>query len=135
MSSSPISQKKEEEEKKLISIFTFSFLLEYLLIILIIGGKLISIINPLTLSLSLAKPSLDANVTNLINVTFNSVTPKTITTLQRSSEMKDGTNILGLIVFCSAYGIVLQQTGPSGKNNFHHPVHEFIPLTTMMKLC
>ncbi|XP_053214876.1 excitatory amino acid transporter-like isoform X2 [Panonychus citri] len=68
-----------------------------------------------TKSIPASKPSLDANVTNLINVTFNSVTPKTITTLQRSSEMKDGTNILGLIVFCSAYGIVLQQTGPSGE--------------------
>jgi hypothetical protein len=30
-------------------------------------------------------------------------------------EMKDGTNILGLIVFCTVFGVILGQLGPEGK--------------------
>lgn len=33
-------------------------------------------------------------------------------------EMKDGTNIMGLIVFCTVFGIILGQLGPDGKS-FH----------------
>lgn len=30
-------------------------------------------------------------------------------------ELKDGTNIMGLIVFCTVFGIILGQLGPDGK--------------------
>uniref|UniRef100_T1L114 Amino acid transporter n=1 Tax=Tetranychus urticae TaxID=32264 RepID=T1L114_TETUR len=66
-----------------------------------------------TKTIPASKATFDANST-LINATLNSV-PQTTTVLTRSSEMKDGTNILGLIVFCTAYGIVLQQAGASGE--------------------
>ena len=30
-------------------------------------------------------------------------------------ELKDGTNIMGLIVFCTVFGIILGQLGPDGE--------------------
>lgn len=36
--------------------------------------------------------------------------------LQKTTlEMKDGTNILGLIIFCTVFGVILGQLGPEGK--------------------
>ena len=34
---------------------------------------------------------------------------------KQTLEMKDGTNIMGLIVFCTIFGIILGQLGPDGK--------------------
>lgn len=35
---------------------------------------------------------------------------------KQTLEMKDGTNIMGLIVFCTIFGIILGQLGQDGKH-------------------
>ncbi len=41
--------------------------------------------------------------------------PPPVVEYNKKFEMKDGTNVMGLIVFCLAFGLLVGQLGPEGK--------------------
>jgi solute carrier family 1 (high affinity glutamate transporter) protein 2 len=41
--------------------------------------------------------------------------PPPVIEYTKKLEMKDGTNVMGLIIFCLAFGLMVGQLGPEGK--------------------